>query len=76
MTEEQGDPRHLETLDRDLDRLSNLERATHYVGRPLVGPGISLTFVVLAGIAAMLFFDETNNTMIVVVAACFGGGLE
>lgn len=72
MTEQQGDPRHLETLDRDLDRLSNLEMATSYVGRPLVGPGISLIFVVLAGLAAMLFFGQTSNSMIVVVAACFG----
>lgn len=72
MTDEQGDPRHLETLDRDLDRLSNLEMATSYVGRPLVGPGISLIFVVLAGLAAMLFFGQTNNSMIVVVAACLG----
>lgn len=72
MTEQQGDPRHLETLDRDLDRLSNLEMATSYVGRPLVGPGISLIFVVLAGLAAMLFFGDTNNSMIVVIAACFG----
>ena len=72
MTEQQGDPHHLETLDRDLDRLSNLEMAASYVGRPLVGPGISLIFVVLAGLAAMLFFGDTNNSMIVVIAACFG----
>ncbi|WP_299081701.1 inorganic phosphate transporter [uncultured Ruegeria sp.] len=72
MTEQQGDPRHLETLDRDLARFSNLETATSYVGRPMVGPGISLVFVVLAGLAAALFFGQTNNAMIVIVAACFG----
>ena len=72
MSEQQGDPRHLETLDRDLDRFSNLEKATSYVGRPLVGPGISLVFVVLAGLAAMLFFGQSTNTLIVVIAACFG----
>ncbi|WP_317054558.1 inorganic phosphate transporter [Roseovarius rhodophyticola] len=72
MADQQGDPRHLETLDRDLDRLSNLEMATSYVGRPLVGPGVSLIFVVLAGLAALLFFGQTNNSMIVVLAACFG----
>ena len=72
MTDQQGDPRHLETLDRDLDRLSNLEMATSYVGRPLVAPGISLIFVFLAGLAAMLFFGQTTNSMIVVMAACFG----
>ena len=72
MSEQQGDPRHLETLDRDLDRFSNLEKATSYVGRPLVGPGISLVFVVLAGLAAMLFFGQSTNTLIVVIAACLG----
>jgi PiT family inorganic phosphate transporter len=72
MTEQKGDPRHLDTLDRDLARYSNLEIATSYVSRPMVGPGISLVFVLLAGIAAMLFFGQTNNSMIVVIAACLG----
>ena len=64
--------RHLETLDRDLGRLSNLEVATAYVGRPLVGPGIALIFIVLAGLLATVFFGESSNTFIVVVAAGFG----
>jgi PiT family inorganic phosphate transporter len=72
MSNSQGDPRHLETLDRDLARFSNLEAATNMVGRPMVGMGISLVFVVLAGLAAMLFFGDANNTFIVVVAACLG----
>ena len=72
MTDQQGDPRHLETLDRDLHRFSNLELATSYVGRPLVGPGISLIFVVFAGLVAALFFGQANNSVVVIVAACFG----
>lgn len=72
MTEQQGDPRHLETLDRDLERLSNLELATHYASRPLVGPGVSLVFILLAGLAAMLFFGQSNNAVIVIIAACLG----
>lgn len=72
MSQMQGDPRHLETLDRDLSRFSKLETATTVVGRPLVGMGISLIFVVLAGLAAVLFFGEANNTFIVVAAACLG----
>lgn len=72
MTEEQGDPSHLETLDRDLARYSTLEMATSYVSRPMVGPGISLVFVLLAGIGAMVFFGQASNSMIVVVAACLG----
>jgi PiT family inorganic phosphate transporter len=72
LSENQGDPRHLETLDRDLARFSNLEAATSMVGRPMVGLGVSLVFVVLAGLAAMLFLGQTNNTFIVVIAACLG----
>lgn len=72
MTDKQADARHLETLDRDLARYSNLELATSYVSRPMIGPGVSLIFVLLAGLSALLFFGQTNNSMIVVVAACLG----
>ena len=72
MTEQQGDPRHLDTLDRDLARFSKLEIATNMVARPTVGIGISLVFVTLAGVAAMLLFGQESNTLIVVVAACLG----
>jgi PiT family inorganic phosphate transporter len=72
MADEQGDPRHLDTLDRDLARYSNLEAATAYVSRPMVGIGISLVFVLLAGIAAMLFFGQESNSAIVIIAACLG----
>ena len=40
------------TLDTDLNRISQVEYATAYVARPLVGPGIALAFIVLAGLAA------------------------
>ena len=68
----EGDLRHLETLDHDLARFSNLELATSYVSRPLVGTGIALLFVVIAGIAAALFFGQANNSFIVIMAACLG----
>ena len=67
------DARHLETLDRDLARYSNLETATDYMSRPLVGPGLAFVFIMLAGLFAVLFFGtDGNNTAIVVIAACFG----
>ncbi|MGH1416756.1 MAG: inorganic phosphate transporter [Pelagimonas sp.] len=72
MNDNQGDPRHLETLDRDLARFSNLEAATVMVSRPMIGVGISLIFVVLAGLASMLFFGQASNAYIVVIAACLG----
>jgi PiT family inorganic phosphate transporter len=68
----QGDPRHLETLDRDLARYSNLEMATSYVSRPLVGPSIAFVFIVLAGLVAAMIFGQANNSLIVIIAACFG----
>ncbi|MGV6803772.1 MAG: inorganic phosphate transporter [Ruegeria sp.] len=64
--------RHLETLDRDLRRFSRLEAATAHVGRPVVGSGIALVFIVIAGIVASLLFGHAGNTMIVVIAAMFG----
>ncbi|MEP3329559.1 inorganic phosphate transporter [Sedimentitalea sp.] len=72
MDEKQGDPRHLETLDRDLARYSNLEMATNYVSRPMVGLGVSLCFILLTGIAALSFFGQDSDAMIVVIAACLG----
>ncbi len=72
MTNKDFEPRHLETLDRDLGRFSNLELATQYVGRPMVGTGIALVFVVLAGLFAAVFFGHSNNSLVIVVAAIFG----
>ena len=72
MPQSQNDPRHLETLDRDLARFSNLEAATSMVGRPMVGVGVSFIFVVMAGLAAMLFFGQASNSYIVIIAACLG----
>lgn len=72
MPDPSGDPRHLDTLDRDLGRYSTLEVATAYAGRPLVAPGIAFVFIALAGLAAAMFLGQANNTMIVALAACFG----
>ncbi|MBM2294166.1 inorganic phosphate transporter [Sulfitobacter pseudonitzschiae] len=72
MSHPEGDPRHLETLDRDLARFSNVELAALYVSRPMVSTGVALIFVLMAGLAAALFFEQANNSVIVVVAACLG----
>ena len=60
------------TLDRDLNRISQVEYATAYVARPLVAPGIALAFIVLAGIAAAVFFGQMPVNLVVVSAAVFG----
>ena len=60
------------TLDRDLGRLNQLELATQYCSRPLVGPFIALVFLLVAGTGSMFFFDE-KPSLIIVAAAIFGG---
>lgn len=72
MADKDFEARHLETLDRDLGRFSNLELATAYVARPMIGPGIAFVFIVLAGMAAALFLGQSSQGFIVVLAAAFG----
>ncbi|MCP4208443.1 MAG: inorganic phosphate transporter [Shimia sp.] len=60
------------TLDRDLNRISHLESATIYVARPMVGFGIAIAFIVLAGVAAGLLSGGDSNTMIIIAAAGIG----
>ncbi|MFC0280982.1 inorganic phosphate transporter [Falsigemmobacter intermedius] len=72
MAEHDFEPRHLETLDRDLGRFSALERASGYIARPLVAPGIALVFILLSGLAAALIFGQTSTTLIVACAAAIG----
>jgi PiT family inorganic phosphate transporter len=61
-----------ETLDRDLSRFASLENATLLVGRPMVGLGIALVFIVLAGLASTLFFGGAETSYVVIAAAAFG----
>ena len=72
MSNNDHDPRHLETLDRDLGRLSGLNHATSYFGHPLINIGISVIFIFLAGLVAMFLFENTANILIVVIAAGLG----
>ncbi len=60
------------TLDTDLDRISRVELAGSLVARPLVAPGIALAFMVLAGLAAAVFFEASGSNFIIVAAATFG----
>lgn len=72
MSNNNFDADHLDTLDRDLGRLSNLDAATAYAARPMVGLGISFIFVVMASLLATVFFGQSNNTIIVIIAAGVG----
>ena len=63
---------HWKTLDRDLGRINRVELATQYVSRPLVGFGIALAFIVLAGLYAALIFGLSQSSAIIIAAAIFG----
>ena len=56
MSDKNYERRHLETLDRDLGRLSGLKHPTTYLAHPLISIGISFVFIVLAGLVVGAFF--------------------
>ena len=61
-----------QTLDKDLGRIVQVERATSYVARPMVGLGVALAFMVLAGLGAALAFGTQPGSIIVIAAAVLG----
>ena len=56
-------------LDKDLNRLNQLELTTDYVVRPLVGAGLALVFIVLAGVTAAVALGSSPSVMLVAVGA-------
>jgi PiT family inorganic phosphate transporter len=60
------------TLDKDLNRIAHLERATQYVARPLVAPGLALAFILVVVILAAIVSGGSPDQMIVISAAAFG----
>ena len=72
MAKNDYEQRHLETLDRDLGRFYALERATSYASRPMMGLGVSLAFIILAGLIAFHLFGNAGNAVVVVIAAGLG----
>ncbi|MCA0920290.1 inorganic phosphate transporter [Pseudooceanicola nanhaiensis] len=72
MTNTDDKTRAWQTLDRDLNRITRLEAATLYTSRPLVGVGISLVFVTLAALTALLLTGAEPGSLVVVIAAAFG----
>ncbi|ABF63400.1 inorganic phosphate transporter [Ruegeria sp. TM1040] len=63
------------SLDKDLVRLNQTERTTGYVVRPLLGFGLALTFMALAGVEAAFVLGTSQTTMMAMVAAMFGAYL-
>ncbi|GAA6202231.1 inorganic phosphate transporter [Aquicoccus sp. SU-CL01552] len=65
-------PRNWKTLDKDLGRIGQLELATLYVARPMVGLGIALAFMVLVGLIAAVFTGSGATSAIIIAAAVLG----
>lgn len=67
-------PPHLvkQTLDKDLDKLTSVEAATHNVSRGFAGPGIALIFLVAATMFAAVYVIGKPGAVIVVAAAAIG----
>ncbi len=61
-----------QTLDKDLDKLVHVEEATSFVARGLVGPGLGLLFLVLAGIFASIYVIGEPRAVLIVAAAAIG----
>lgn len=60
------------TLHKDLGRVGQLERATQYVSRPLIAPGLALVFMILVGITAAVFMGQQPLGFVVVAASIVG----
>lgn len=60
------------TLDRDLKKISQIEKASQYASRPFVSPSIALLFILLCGVAAASFLGEQSSSAVVIFAAIFG----
>lgn len=65
-------PTRWRTLDKDLSRIGLLERATTFVARPLIAPGIAIAFVVLVAAASLAFIGVQPGTFVVVAATVIG----
>lgn len=63
------------SLDKDLARLTQVERVAGYVVRPLLGVGLALAFMALAGLSAALVLGTSPTTVMVAIAAIFGAYL-
>ncbi|PVH28136.1 inorganic phosphate transporter [Pararhodobacter oceanensis] len=62
----------IKTLDKDLGRITLLEQAASFTSRPLVGPGVALIFIIIAGLAAATIMGATPGAWVVVIAATVG----
>ncbi len=57
------------TLDKDLDKLTRVEEATHFVSRGLIAPGLGFIFLALAMIVAGAYVIDQPGAAIVIAGS-------
>lgn len=60
------------TLDKDLGRIVQLEQALVFANRPLIAISVSIVFILICAVVAVLFAGGSSSALIIVVAAAFG----
>lgn len=60
------------TLDKDLDKFTRLEEATHHVSRRLAAPGAGLLFLITAAIFAGAYVAGKPGALIILAAVTIG----
>ncbi|KQV43785.1 MULTISPECIES: inorganic phosphate transporter [unclassified Rhizobium] len=61
------------TLDKDLDKVTFTEEASHYVLKPWAGLGLGLIFLLTSGMFAALYVLDQPGFLIIVFAAVVAG---
>ena len=59
-------------LDKDLQRVSGLETATHDLARALAAPGLALVFLLVAAVWASFASDGPMSYLVIIAAAIAG----
>ncbi|WP_321364356.1 inorganic phosphate transporter [uncultured Celeribacter sp.] len=72
MSESEEHGKQWKTLDKDLNRISQIELATFHIARPMVGLGVALAFIIVAGLFAALVFGGQPGSAVVIAAAALG----
>jgi PiT family inorganic phosphate transporter len=60
-------------LDKDLQRVTGLETATHNLSRSLAAPGIALVFLLVAAVWASFSVAQGPTSYIVIIGAIIAG---
>jgi len=64
-----------ETLDKDLDKIVNVEEAANLVARGLVAPGFGLLFLALTAVFTAIYTSGEPGAVAIVAAAAIGAYL-